>query len=124
MRSKILVLIVLLFAVPLWADWKAEEEKINFLLDEIGRVNGTFIRNGVEYVPAEAVAHLKMKMENAMSSWFAPDKEKWTAEMFIDKIASKSSISGKLYQIKFKSGQTVNAGDWLHERLKDFQRSH
>ncbi len=59
-------------------------------------------------------------MENAMNSWFAPDKDQWTAEMFIEKIASKSSFSGKPYQIRFKSGGIVNTGKWLHEQLKDF----
>jgi len=121
--SKMLYVFIIFCASPLWADWNAEEEKINFLLTEIGQVDGMFIRNGSEYAPEEAVAHLKMKMENAMNSWFAPEKDEWTAEMFINKIASKSSFSGKLYQIRFKSGQIVNTGEWLHERLKDFKAS-
>jgi hypothetical protein len=120
---KMLIVFILLYATPLWAGWQIEEEKINFLLDEITNVNGTFIRNGTEYPPEKAVEHLKMKFENAMNSWFAPNKEKWTAEMFIGKIVLKSSISGKRYQIKFNTGQTVNAGNWLHERLKNFQQS-
>jgi len=120
MRSKIPVLLFLLYATPLWADWKVEEEKINFLLSEIGHLDGMFIRNGTKHSPEQAVDHLKMKMENAMNAWFAPDKEKWTAEMFISKIASKSSISGKPYKIRFKTGRTVNAGDWLQDRLKNF----
>ena len=117
MRLKSLLLIVLFTSVPLWAGWNEEERKINFLLDEIAKVDGVFIRNDIEYSPDQSVAHLKMKMENAMNSWLAPDKEKWTAEMFIKKIASTSSISGTPYKIKFKNGQTVNAGDWLYERL-------
>ena len=116
----LLITLILIYAVPLWAGWHEEEQKIGFLLEKVGQVDGYFLRNGEEYAPVDAVAHLKMKMENAMNSWFAPDKDKWTAELFIDKIASKSSFSGKLYQIRFKSGKTVNAGEWLNERLKDF----
>jgi len=119
--SRIIQIVLILFcATPLWADWQAEENKINFLLSEVGQLEGVFIRNGTEHSPESAVAHLKMKLENAMNSWFAPKKDKWTAKMFIEKIASKSSLSGKPYQIRFKSGKIVNTGEWLHERLKDF----
>ncbi len=109
-------------ATPLWADWNEEQAKIDFLLDEIDTVEGVFIRNNTEYPPGKAVEHLKMKMEKAMQSWFAPDKDKWTAETFIEKIASKSSMSGKPYKIRFKTGETVNAGEWLHKRLENFNK--
>jgi hypothetical protein len=117
-----LFILILFCTSSLWAEWNEEELKINFLLEQVGQVDGYFIRNGTDHSPESAVAHLKMKMEKAMSSWFAPDKDKWTAEMFIDKIASKSSFSGKPYQIRFKSGQIVNTGEWLNERLKEFKR--
>lgn len=122
MCSIMLFILILFCTSSLWADWNEEELKINFLLEQVGQVDGYFIRNGTDHSPESAVAHLKMKMEKAMSSWFAPDKDKWTAEMFIDKIASKSSFSGKPYQIRFKSGQIVNTGEWLNERLKEFKR--
>lgn len=120
--SKLLIFLIFLASPSVWADWNEEEARINFLIDEIGQLQGVFIRNGKEYSPAEAAAHIKMKMEHAMQSWFAPDKNKWTAEMFIEKIASKSSISGQPYQIKFKTGKTVEAGKWLRERLGDFSQ--
>ncbi len=124
MKNKIflalLVTLILIYAVPLWAGWNEEELKINFLLEQVGQVDGVFIRNGQEYAPLDAVVHLKMKMENAMNSWFAPKKDQWTAKMFIEKIASESSFSNKPYQIRFKSGQIVNTGEWLHKQLKNF----
>lgn len=125
MMKKILFQIVLLtmgliHIVPVWGDWQEEAAKINFLLDQVGRVDGYFVRNGKDHSPESAVAHMRMKMDNAMDSWFAPDKDQWTAEMFIDKIASTSSLSGKPYQIRFKSGKLVNTGEWLHECLKEF----
>lgn len=122
--SKFLIFLIFFVASSVWADWNEEEARINFLINEIGQLKGVFIRNGTAHCPREAAAHMTMKMKNAIQSWFAPDKEKWTAEMFIEKIASKSSISGQPYQIKFKTGETVNAGDWLRERLKDFEKNH
>jgi hypothetical protein len=116
----LLIILILIYAVPLCADWHEEEQKIDFLIEQVGLVDGYFVRNGNDHSPESAVAHLNMKMEKAMNSWFAPDKDKWTVEMFIEKIASKSSFSGKPYQIRFKSGQIVYTGDWFHERLKEF----
>lgn len=115
-----LIVLIFLAAAPAWAEWDDEKARIEFLIHEVEQVQGSFIRNGREYLPAEAGAHLRMKLERAMGSWFAPDKDQWTAELFIEKIASKSSISGKPYQIKCNNGQTINAGDWLRERLNHF----
>ncbi len=117
---KWLIVLIFLAAAPARADWDDEKARIKFLIHEVEQVQGSFIRNGREYLPAEAGAHLKMKLDRATGSWFAPDKDQWTAELFIEKIASKSSISGKPYQIKFNNGQTVDAGEWLRERLNDF----
>jgi hypothetical protein len=117
---KWLIVLIFLAAAPALADWNVEKARIDYLIHEVEQVQGSFIRNGREYLPAEAAAHLQMKLEQAMGSWFAPDKDQWTAELFIEKIASKSSISGKPYQIKFNDGLIIEAGDWLRERLNDF----
>ena len=117
---KLFILLLFFTAMPSWADWKEEEIKINYLISEIEHINGVFIRNGDEHSPQEAAAHIRMKMEKAMNSWFAPEKERWTAEMFIDNIASKSSISGKPYRIKLDGGEILNAGDWLYQKLEFF----
>ena len=118
--ANIFILLLFLPASPAWgADWSKEEARIHSLIYEIEQLDGVFIRNGKKHSPEQASAHIRMKLENAMKSWFAPEKDQWTAELFIEKIASKSSISGKPYQIKLQTGQTVDAGDWLRERLND-----
>ncbi len=110
-------------ATTSFADWPQEEKKIDYLLNEIKQLDVVFIRNNSEHSPEEAVSHLRMKLKRAQNSWFAPAKETWTAELFIDNIASKSSISGKPYFIKFKNGRSVKAGEWLKERLTDWNKS-
>ena len=112
-----------LFANQTFADWSQEERKIAYLLSEIKRLDAVFVRNDSDHSPEEAVSHLRMKLKSAQNSWFAPAKEKWTAELFIEKIASKSSISGEPYLIKFKNGRTVAAGEWLKDRLNDWNLS-
>ena len=103
------------------AGWNLEEKKINYLIKEIEKVKGTFLRNGDEHTPSAAAKHLRMKLKNALSSWFTPSKEKWTADLFIEKVASKSSLSGAAYKIKLDSGEVVTTSSWLKNKLSTFK---
>lgn len=98
-----------------------EQKRVNFLIECVQRLQGAvFIRNGDEHSPGDAAKHLSMKLQRAKSSWFAPPAGSWTAEMFIDKLASRSSLTGRRYQIRFADGSVVNAGDWLREQLSRY----
>jgi len=57
-----------------------------------------------------------------MDSWFAPDEDEWTATMFIEKVASKSSFSGDKYFIKFKTDSLVPTEIWLKQKLETYRR--
>ena len=104
------------------ADWNQEEKKINFLLEELGKLDAVFIRNGSEHTATEAVSHLRRKLSFGLKSWFTPKKEKWTAIMFIEKLASKSSMSGRPYTIKFTDGKVVETEQWLKGKLGDYEK--
>lgn len=122
MKKLILLCLALLVAMPLLGDWRREEERIAYLLDQIGRIEGVVIRNGTIHPPAEAVEHLRMKLKLARNSWFSPPREEWTAEMFIDRLASRSSMSGKPYRIRFSDDREIDSGPWLHDRLRDIEK--
>ena len=93
------------------ADAVSERDKIEQLINHVGALQGAvFIRNGEEYKPAEAAAHLRRK-------WQAAGDEITTVEDFIEKIASKSSASGEPYRIRFDRSES-DAGDWLRTRLE------
>ena len=68
----------------------AEDNEIAFLLSYIAGSDCIFIRNGDEHQAKDASEHLEMKYNHAK------DRIK-SAEDFIDKIATKSSFSGKPY---------------------------
>lgn len=89
-----------------------ESAKIERLLAHISSMEGaTFIRNGSEYKPADAAAHLRRK-------WNAADDDgSMTAVTFIDQIASKSSMSDELYRIRLPNGTEVAAGEYLRKQL-------
>ncbi len=92
-----------------------ESQKIAALLDAIAKAKDiTFIRNDAEW-PAAAARQL-------MESKYGKAKDKIrTADAFIDQIASRSSTTGKVYQVKFKDGRTTESAFWLRARLREIE---
>lgn len=103
------IIAIFLFCLPslLWADTATE---IDSLLDYVRNSNATFIRNGQEYTPTEAVEHLQKKRQH-----FANDIK--TAEDFIATAATKSLVTGQPYLIKTKDGRTQECSRWLIDAL-------
>jgi hypothetical protein len=98
-----------------------EQKKIDFLLDEIGQSQVTFMRNGSEHTPTEAKGHLKSKLSNAKKMfWFFGPERDISAKEFIEKIASQSSTSGKDYHIKLPNGKIIPTRNWLKDLLKNY----
>ncbi len=91
-----------------------EEQKITFLIQYIEKSNVIFIRNGSEYNATDAAKHLRMKREKA-------GKKIKTAREFIDYLASKSSVSGEPYKIKFPNGVIMPVRDVLYHELKKLE---
>ncbi|PJZ47445.1 hypothetical protein EHQ30_03585 [Leptospira brenneri] len=98
-----------------------EEQKIEKLLLRVGKVKGNLIRNGEAHSAEAAEKHLRYKLEEAKKSFFAPDPKEWTAKLFIEKIASKSFLTGTPYQIKFFDGKEVKSKDWLLVELNKIE---
>ena len=97
----------------------SEEKIIQALLKRVENSKAIFIRNGSEHTSVEARKHLEFKMNQARSMfWFFGPKSKMSAIDFIKKIATKSSSSGKPYQVRLPSGETMFTGDWLKNELK------
>ena len=93
-----------------------EQSRIDRLISFVERQKGmTFVRNGTEYNCEEAGRFLRGKLE-AMGS------EITTARQFIERIASKSSMSGKPYEVKFADGRVMLAENFLGEELKRIER--
>lgn len=93
-----------------------EEDKIKFLLTELEKQEGKlkFIRNGEEFSAKEAKAHMKKKLDYAGS-------EIKTVNDFIDKIATKSYLTGNKYYVKLPDGKKEESAIWLREILKKVQ---
>jgi hypothetical protein len=91
--------------------------EIESLLTYVRGLEGcAFIRNGTEHSAPDAASHLRMKWEKQRA-------KVRTAEEFIALCASKSSMSGERYQIRFKDGRLAYADDVLGAELARLRNS-
>lgn len=90
-----------------------EKARTESLLTQLGKQqNLTFTRNGTEHNAADAESHLRLKLRKT-------EKRLNTTEQFIDNVASKSSITGEIYQVKDAQGNVLSANQYLHDLLKE-----
>jgi Family of unknown function (DUF5329) len=90
----------------------AESARIDASLARMDKSDLVFIRNGSEHTGKAAADHMRTKLNHAGDSIKTFDE-------FIDKVATRSSMSGKPYLVKFKDGKTVELAKWLRETPGD-----
>jgi hypothetical protein len=117
LRSVGVLLLFMTFPSSVLSLDTVEEEKINTLIRFVsGMKEEKFIRNGVEYDTEKAVKMIQYKY----------DKEKAhlkNATDFIERCATKSSTTGRPYQIKFPNGVVRNSEEVLKEKLKELENT-
>lgn len=87
-----------------------ENEVIERLLQSVaGLQDAVLKRNGSDHPPAESAEHLRRKWES---------EDEMTAEQFIDGIATKSSLSGRPYEIRYGDGRVEVLADFLRAELR------
>lgn len=102
------------FASPTAAPVKAE---IDALLQKLHASGCQFARNGTWYSGGEARDHLLRKLE-----YIEGRSTVQSTEQFIDLAASKSSSSGKPYQVRCASESPMESRLWLTRQLSDMRR--
>lgn len=111
LRSLLMALMLVGGSAHAAMDAKAQQE-ISQLLDFVEHSGCQFIRNGSEYPAAEARAHLQKKLD------YLENKDMvGSAEDFIERAATKSSMSGQRYQVDCPAGKQ-DASAWLGDELK------
>lgn len=91
--------------------------EIEHLLSYLKTSNCQFNRNGSWYPADKAAEHLRTKYE-----YFLKNGELASAESFIDKAASASSMSGKEYLVACAGHETEKSGVWLRQVLDRFRK--
>lgn len=120
MRHLLSVLLVLICATagraaPLAPAARAE---IDGLLARLAASTCAFNRNGSWHTAAEAVPHLSRKLQYLEQRGLVE-----SAEQFIDRVASASSVSGTRYLVRCGSAAPVESATWLRAELRAIRSS-
>lgn len=89
------------------------EAEVRQLLDFVAASGCRFQRNGEWHDAAAARAHLERKYDYLRQRKLAP-----SAEAFIERAATESSLSGKPYQARCGNAQPIPSAQWLTTELK------
>ncbi|MEG3789165.1 DUF5329 domain-containing protein [Lysobacter sp. CCNWLW3] len=92
------------------------EREIEQLIATLARSGCQFQRNGSWYDAAQAQAHLRKKY-----AYLRKRDMVASAEQFIERAASESSMSGRAYQIRCGSAAAMPSAAWLRARLNDIR---
>ncbi len=107
-NTAVLASVFFLLPLPGRADTDADIEQ---LIQRVAVMkDARFIRNGSEYSAANAAEFMRKK-------WQAQCKDMQSVQEFIDTCVSKSSMSGKPYQIR-QAGKTLPAAEVLSALAK------
>ncbi|MBF5007753.1 DUF5329 family protein [Diaphorobacter sp. NR2-3-3-1] len=99
-------------AAPALALSGSEEARVQAMLALLEkRSDLVFIRNGESHSAVDAVAHLKLKLSRTRNRLDS-------AEQFVDKVASSSSMSGAPYLIQQSGKPSEPAKPFLQQLLK------
>lgn len=90
----------------------AAQREIDGLMQALAESNCRFQRNGRWYDAGDARHHLQRKYDYLLRRDLAD-----TAELFIERAASRSSISGKPYRVSCPGHAEQDAAPWFQQQL-------
>lgn len=90
----------------------AAKTEIEYLLSAVASSDCRFYRNGTWYDAKSAAAHLRGKYETLAARGLIGDTDD-----FIDRAATKSSLSGRDYAIKCEGIAEMSSRQWLTNLL-------
>lgn len=94
------------------------QREIDALIAGLGASGCRFERNGSWYDAATAEAHLRKKYEYLRKRDMAD-----TAELFIERAASRSSMSGQAYRVRCGKDAPVESATWFERKLVEIRRA-
>ena len=108
--TKLIAIVMIGFTCSVQAD----QSEIEYLLNAVADSNCEYFRNGKKHSAEKAAKHLRMKYDRAK-------KYVTSAEDFIAKLASRSSISKKPYRYTCPDGSNGYTATWFRKKLSDYR---
>lgn len=96
----------------------AAKTEISYLLSTVANSGCDFFRNGTWHDSKAAAAHLTSKLDYLVARDLIQ-----SAEDFIDKAATQSSMSGRAYAIRCRGVEAVPSNQWLRILLARYRDS-
>ena len=119
MKALVLAIFLLLpHIVIAQSPFPAAKREIASLFTVLEQSGCTFNRNGYWYGARKATAHLRRKYDYLLKKNLVA-----SAESFIDRAASKSSISGKPYMVRCGTKAPVESKAWFTTELIRLRRA-
>lgn len=117
MRGGVIAFAVLLLAA-IWpaghaGAGEAAQREIASLIEAVGASGCRFQRNGRWHPPEAAQAHLQRKLDAARRRGL-----EGSAEDFIARVASRSSLTGRPYRVRCDGVPEQSAAEWFGTRLQ------
>jgi hypothetical protein len=94
------------------------QAEVDALLASVEASGCSFYRNGSWHDSKAAVAHLRDKYDYLVARDLIA-----TTEDFIERAATKSSLSGQPYEVKCGSSAAVTSSRWLYGKLASLRSS-
>jgi hypothetical protein len=98
---------------------KNAEKEILHLFGYLENANCEFNRNGSWHSPYEAAKHLERKYRYLVKKGLIN-----SAEQFIDRAASRSSLSGESYLVRCGDSSPIKSSDWFTDELNNFRETY
>ena len=96
----------------------ASQREVAGLLQAVGASGCEFIRGGTAYPADQAQQHLRKKYE-----YLATRSQLTSAEDFVDKAATRSSMLGEVYLMRCDNAAPQPCAQWLQARLKAMRQA-
>lgn len=116
--GKLLLILLLTLSSPIKAELVTVETKqeVSHLFATLENSDCQFNRNGDWYSSKEAASHLGKKYQYLLDRRLVN-----STESFIEKAATKSSISGEPYLVKCNGKSLLESAAWFHSELDKYR---
>ena len=116
MKSLILIVLWCFFSWSAYARTpSAVAQEIEYLIEKIEHSECSYHRNGKSHDAIQAADHLRLKLRRGK-------KYADTAEHFIERLASKSSWTGKSYFLECQPGHLIEVSPWMKRHLLHYRQ--
>jgi hypothetical protein len=114
-RRRFVAALVALATSAVFAAQRTPAQEIELLIQRVGASKGVvFVRNGSEHSASDAATHLRRKLAASKGRITTP-------EQFIDKLGSRSSITGKPYRVRMPDGREMDSATWMTGLLREIR---